>query len=108
MEYKCYYAEFSKLYDEVYAEIVKMMKSKNVRRLEIPYDENYCGYESITIKNKYYGDTEEFEVAVVELYKDEICIENSEEYSHDVRDVLEGSNITDLYDIVWRALFENN
>lgn len=107
MEYKCYYAEFSKLYDEVYAEIVKMMKSKNVRRLEIPYDEDY-GCERITIRDKYYGDTEEFEVEVVELYKDEICIENSEEYSHDVRDVLEGSNITDLYDIVWRALFENN
>lgn len=106
MEYKCYYAEFSKLYDEVYAEIVKMMKSKNVRRLEIPYDEDCGGYERITIKNKYYGDAEDFEVAVVELYKDEICIENSEEYSHDVRDVLEGSNITDLYDIVWRALYE--
>lgn len=107
MQYKNYYASFLAIYDECYADIVKMMRNKGVTRLEIEEDENY-GYDRITTKNQYYGNVEEVEVAVVELVGDDLYIENENEYSYEVESVVEGANITDLYDIVYRALYETN
>ena len=105
MQYKNYYANFIAIYDECYADIVNMMNNKGVTRLEIEADEDY-GYDRVTIRNPYYGNTEEVEVVVVELVGDELYIENENEYSYDVREVVEGASITDLYDIVYRALYE--
>lgn len=107
MQYKNYYAKFLAIYDECYADIVKMMRNKGVTRLEIEGDEDY-GYDRITTKNKYYGNVEEVEVAVVELVGDDLYIENENEYSYEVESVVEGANITDLYDIVYRTLYETN
>lgn len=107
MQYRNYYASFLAIYDECYADIVKMMKNKGVVRLEIEDDEDY-GYDRITTKNQYYGNIEEVEVAVVELVGDDLYIENENEYSYEVKSVVEGANITDLYDIVYRALYETN
>ena len=56
MQYKNYYASFLAIYDECYADIVKMMKNKGVTRLEIEEDENY-GYDRIAIVNEYYGNS---------------------------------------------------
>lgn len=107
MQYKNYYASFLAIYGECYADIVKMMKNKGVTRLEIEGDEDY-GYDRITTKNQYYGSVEDVEVAVVELVGDDLYIENENEYSYEVESVVEGANITDLYDIVYRALYETN
>lgn len=107
MQYKNYYASFLAIYDECYADIVKMMKNKGVTRLEIEGDEDY-GYDRITIVNEYYGNSEDKEVAVVELVGDDLYFENGNEYSYEVNRVVMGQNITDLYDIVYRALYETN
>jgi hypothetical protein len=107
MQYKNYYASFLAIYDECYADIVKMMKNKGVTRLEIEDDEDY-GYDRITIVNEYYGNSEDKEVAVVELIGDDLYFENENEYSYEVNRVVMGQNITDLYDIVYRALYETN
>ena len=107
MQYKNYYASFLAIYDECYADIVKMMKNKGVTRLEIDDDEDY-GYDRITIVNEYYGNSEDKEVAVVELVGDDLYFENENEYSYEVNRVVMGQNITDLYDIVYRALYETN
>ena len=107
MQYKNYYASFLAIYDECYADIVKMMKNKGVTRLEIEEDEDF-GYDRITIVNEYYGNSKETEVAVVELEGDDLYFENENEYSYEVNRVVMGQNITDLYDIVYRALYETN
>lgn len=107
MQYKNYYASFLAIYDECYADIVKMMRNKGVTRLEIEEDENY-GYDRIAIVNEYYGNSEDKEVAVVELVGDDLYFENENEYSYEVNRVVMGQNITDLYDIVYRALYETN
>lgn len=107
MQYKNYYASFLAIYDECYADIVKMMKNKGVTRLEIEEDEDF-GYDRITIVNEYYGNSEDTEVAVVELVGDDLYFENENEYSYEVNRVVMGQNITDLYDIVYRALYETN
>ena len=107
MQYKNYYASFLAIYDECYADIVKMMRNKGVTRLEIEGDEDY-GYDRITIVNEYYGNSEDEEVAVVELVDDDLYFENENEYSYEVNRVVMGQNITDLYDIVYRALYETN
>ena len=44
MQYKNYYASFIAIYDDCYADIVKMMKNKGVTRLELEADEDY-GYD---------------------------------------------------------------
>lgn len=105
MQYRNYYAKFLAIYDECYADIVKMMRNKGVTRLEIEGDEDY-GYDRITIVNEYYGNSEDKEVAVVELVGDDLYFENENEYSYEVNRVVMGQNITDLYDIVYRALYE--
>ncbi len=107
MQYKNYYASFLAIYDECYADIVKMMKNKGVTRLEIEDEEGY-GYDRITIVNEYYGNSEDKEVAVVELVGDDLYFENENEHSYEVNRVVMGQNITDLYDIVYRALYETN
>jgi hypothetical protein len=107
MQYKNYYASFLAIYDECYEDIVKMMKNKGVTRLEIEEDEDY-GFDRITIVNEYYGNSEDKEVAVVELIGDDLYFENENEYSYEVNRVVMGQNITDLYDIVYRALYETN
>ena len=107
MQYKNYYANFLAIYNECYADIVKMMNNKGVTRLEIEEDEDY-GYDRVTIRNQYYGNTEEVGVAIVELVGDDLYIENDNEYSYEVKSVVEGASITDLYDIVYRALYETN
>ena len=107
MQYKNYYASFIAIYDECYADIVKMMKNKGVTRLEIEEDEDF-GYDRITIVNEYYGNSEDTEVAVVELVGDYLYFENENEYSYEINRVVMGQNITDLYDIVYRALYETN
>lgn len=107
MQYRNYYADFLAIYEECYADIIKMMKNKGVTRLEIEEDNDY-GYDRITTKNRYYGNVEDVEVAVVELVGDDLYIENENEYSYEVESVVEGASITDLYDIVYRALYETN
>jgi hypothetical protein len=107
MQYRNYYADFLAIYDECYADIIKMMRDKNVTRLEIEKDEDY-GYDRITIRNEYYGNVEEHEVAVVEFVGDDLYYENENGYGHEVSRVVIGSSITDLYDIVYRALYETN
>jgi hypothetical protein len=107
MQYKNYYASFLAIYDECYADIVKMMKNKGVTLLEMEEYNDY-GYDKITTKNHYYDSVEEVEVAVVELVDDDLYIENEEEYSYEVKSVVEGADITNLYDIVYRALYETN
>lgn len=103
MQYKNYYASFTAIYDECYADIVKMMKNKGVTRLEIEAD------EYVTISNQLFGNTLlEVEVSVVELVGDDLYIVNENEYSYVVREVVEGASITDLYGIVYRALYETN
>ena len=104
MQYKNYYANFIAIYDECYADIVKMMNNNGVTRLEIEEDI----YNMVTIRNPFYGNIEYVEVAVVELVGDDLYIENKNEYSYIVREVVEGISITDLYDIVYRALYETN
>ena len=98
---------FVALYEQVYSDIVYMMKRKGVSRLELPYDEDY-GYDRITIINEYYGNSEDKEVSVVELIGDDLYFENENEHSYEVNRVVSGQNIVDLYDIVYRALYENN
>lgn len=56
MQYKDYYASFTAIYDECYANIVKMMNDKGVTRLEIEVDEDY-GYDRVTIRNQFFGNT---------------------------------------------------
>lgn len=107
MQYKNYYASFIAIYDDCYADIVKMMKNKGVTRLEIEADEDY-GYDKVTIRNQFFGNTLEVEVAVVELVGDDLYFENENEYSYLVREVVEGVSITELYDIVYRALYETS
>ena len=107
MQYKNYYASFTAIYDECYADIVKMMNDKGVTRLELEADEDY-GYDKVTIRNQFFGNTLEVEVAAVELVGDDLYIENENEYSYVVREVVEGASITDLYGIVYRALYETN
>ena len=107
MQYKNYYASFLAIYDECYADIVKMMKNKGVTRIEIEEDEDY-GYDRITIVNEYYGNSEDKDVAVVELVGDDLYFENENEHSYEVNSVVRGQNITDLYDIVYHALYETN
>lgn len=103
MQYKNYYASFIAIYDDCYADIVKMMKNKGVTRLEIEAD------EYVTICNQWFGNTLlEVEVAVVELIGDDLYFENENEYSYAVREVVEGASITDLYGIVYRTLYETN
>ena len=101
MQYKNYYASFNAIYDECYADIVKMMNDKGVTRLEDIFN-------IVTIRNPYYENTEEVEVVVVELVGNELYIENKSEYSYIVREVVEGVSISDLYDVVYRALYETN
>ena len=107
MQYKNYYASFTAIYDECYADIIKMMNNKGVTRLEIEADEDY-GYDSVIIRNNYDGYTNEVEVAVVELIGDDLYFENENEYSYEVREVVDGTSIAALYDIVYRALYETN
>lgn len=107
MNYRNYYADFLAIYDECYADIVKMMKNKGVTRLEIEEDEDF-EYDRITIRDQYYDNSENMEVAVVELVGDDLYFENENEYSYEVKSVVEGANITDLYDIIYRALYETN
>ena len=107
MQYKNYYASFTAIYDECYADIVKMMNDKGVTRLELEADEDY-GYDKVTIRNQFFGNTLEVEVAVVELVGDDLYIVNENEYSYLVREVVEGVSITELYGIVYRALYETN
>lgn len=107
MQYKNYYASFTAIYDECYADIVKMMNDKGVNRLEIEADEDY-GYDSVTIRNKYDCYTKEVEVAAVEVCCGNIYIEDENEYFHYVREAVEGASIAALYDIVYRALYETN
>lgn len=107
MQYNDYYASFIAIYDECYADIVAMMQNKGVTRLEIEEDEDY-GYYRVTIRNQLFGNTFEVEVAAVELVGDDLYFENENEYSYAVREAVEGASITDLYDIVYRALYETN
>ena len=107
MQYKNYYASFTAIYDECYADIVKMMNDKGVTRLELKADEDY-GYDKVTIRNQFFGNTLEVEVAAVELVGDDLYFENENEYSYAVREAVEGASITDLYGIVYRALYETS
>lgn len=107
MQYKNYYANFTAIYDECYADIVKMMNNNGVTRLELESDEDY-GYDKVTIRNQFFGNTFEVEVTVVELIGDDLYIENENGYSYVVREVVEWASITALYDIVYRALYETN
>lgn len=108
MQHKNYYASFIAIYDDCYADIVKMMNDKGVTRLEIEADEDY-GYDRVTIRNQFFGNTLlEVEVSAVELIGDDLYIVNENGYSYVVREVVEGISITDLYDIVYRALYETN
>ena len=107
MQYKNYYASFIAIYDECYADIVKMMKNKGVTRLELESDKDY-GYDKVTIRNQFFGNTFEVEVTVVELIGDDLYIENENGYSYVVREVVEWASITQLYDIVYRALYETS
>ena len=107
MQYKNYYASFTAIYDDCYADIVKMMNDNGVTRLEFEGDE-YYGYDRVTIRNPRYDHTEEVEVAVIELVGDDLYIGNENEYSCVVREVVEWASITQLYDIVYRALYETN
>lgn len=107
MQYKNYYASFTAIYDECYADIVKMMNDKGVTRLEIEVDEDY-GYDRVTIRNQFFGNTFKVEVTVVELIGDDLYIENENGYSYVVREVVEWAGITALYDIVYRALYETD
>ena len=107
MQYKNYYASFIAIYDDCYADIVKMIKNKGVTRLEIEADEDY-GYDKVTIRNQFFGNTLEVEVAVVELVGDDLYFENENEYSYAVREAVEWASITDSYDIVYRAFYETN
>lgn len=103
MQYKNYYASFIAIYDECYADIVKMMNNKGVTRLELEAD------EYVTICNQLFSNTLlEVEVSVVELVGDDLYIVNENEYSYVVREVVEGASITDLYGIVYRALYETS
>jgi hypothetical protein len=107
MEYRNFYSEFLTLYESVYSEIVLMMKKASVTRLELPYDEDY-GYDKITIRNEFYGNTDDTEVTLIELVGNDLYFENENEHSYEVSRCVEGAEITTLYDIVYRALFENN
>ena len=108
MQYKNYYENFLAIYDECYADIVKMMNNKGVTRLEIEADEDY-GYDRVTIRNQFFDNTLlEVEVSAVELIGDDLYIVNENEYSYEVREAVEGASITALYDIVYRALYETN
>ena len=107
MQYKNYYASFIAIYDECYADIVKMMNDKGVTRLELKADEDY-GYDKVTIRNRFFGNTLEVEVVAVEFVGDDLYIENENEYSYLVREVVEGASITDLYAIVYKALYKTN
>ena len=107
MQYKNYYASFTAIYDDCYADIIKMMNDNGVTRLELEGDE-YYGYDRVTIRNQFFGNTLEVEVAAVELVGDDLYFENENEYSYAVREAVEGASITDLYDIVYRALYETN
>lgn len=107
MQYKNYYSNFLAIYDDCYADIVKMMNNKSVTRLEIEADEDY-GYDRVTIRNQFFGNTLEVEVAAVELVGDDLYFENENGYSYVVREVVEGVSITELYDIVYRALYETS
>ena len=107
MQYKNYYASFTAIYDECYADIVEMMNDKGVTRLELESDEDY-GYDKVTIRNQFFGNTLEVEVAAVELVGDDLYFENENEYSYEVREVVEWAGITALYDIVYRALYETD
>ena len=66
------------------------------------------GYHKITIINDHYGYSEDKEVAVVDLAYGILFFENENGHSYDVRDCVVGSHIVDLYDIVYRNLYENN
>ena len=107
MQYKNYYASFIAIYDECYADIIEMMNNKGVTRIELEADEDY-GYDKVTILNRLFGNTFEVEVAAVELVGDDLYFENEDEYSYAVREVVEGASITELYDIVYRALYKTN
>ena len=107
MQYKNYYASFTAIYDDCYADIVKMMNNKGITRLELEADEDY-GYYKVTIRNQFFGNTLEVEVKVVELIGDDLYIENENGYSYVVREVVEWAGITALYDIVYRALYETD
>lgn len=103
MQYKNYYASFIAIYDDCYADIVKMMNNKGVTRLELEADNDY-GYDIVIIRNPFFGNPLEVEVSAVELIGDVLYIENENEYSYVVREAVEGASITELYDIVYRAL----
>lgn len=105
--YRNYYAKFLAIYEECYNDIVAMMQDKGITRIEGLEDEDY-GFDRVTIRNTYYGNCEEKEVAIVGLVGDELYFENEEESVYNVKNCVEGYNITDLYDIVYRALYENN
>lgn len=107
MQYKNYHASFTAIYDDCYADIVKMMNNKGVTRLELEADEDY-GYNKVTIRNHFFGNTLEVEVAVVELVGDDLYFENENEYSYAVREAVDGASISDLYDIVYGASHETN
>ena len=107
MGYRNFYSEFLALYESVYSEIVVMMKNTATTRLELTYDEDY-GFDKITIRNEFYGNTDDTEVALVELVGDDLYFENESGHSYEVSRCVEGAEITTLYDIVYRALFENN
>ena len=107
MIWENYYAKFLAIYEECYDDIVKMMRSKGITHLEAPCDENY-GYEKITIINEYYGNSEDQEVAVVELIGNDLYFENGNGHSYEVSYCVMGHNIVDLYDIVYRVLYRNN
>lgn len=105
--YRNYYAKFLAIYEECYNDIVAMMQDKGVTRIDNLDDEDY-GYDRVTIRSNYYGTCEEMEVAAIALVDDDLYFENEEEGVYNVKDCVEGYNITDLYDIVYRALYENN
>ena len=107
MIYINHYAKFMAAYDECYNDIIKMFKNKGIVHLECVEDEGY-GYDGITIENPFYGNVEDYYVTEVGIEGDDLYFCDERRNSYDVKRWVEGASITDLYDIVYRALYENN
>ena len=104
MKYKNYFAEFCHLYDLAYSDIINMITNAGVTIIDIPYDENDCCSETIEVRDLYYCSVSPIVVTRITLEGETIYITDNEGYVYEAKRCVEGTEITTLYDIVWRAL----
>lgn len=106
MKHTNYFAEFSKVYGNAYADIIKMMQEKSIKRLELEQDEDYPW--EFRVRDTFCEEERRFVPTIVAIVDGKLWIENEEEDCYEVVFSVLGTEIVSLYELVYTTLYGEN